>query len=81
MKDVKFNYPNRKEVQILNEINVEIKPGDCVAFVGTSGSGKSTIVKLIERFYDTTQGSIFLNNQDIKNIQPMSIRKSIGLVS
>lgn len=80
MNNVKFSYPNTK-VQVLHGINVNISPGECVAFVGTSGSGKSTIVKLIERFYDATEGSVCLDQTNVKEIKTASIRKHIGLVS
>ncbi len=66
-KDVSFTYP-RTNVEILHSINLKIEPGECVAFVGASGSGKSTIIKLIERFYDTTSGCIEINCENIKNL-------------
>ena len=56
--DVTFNYPSRPDVQILNGIDLHIKPGQTMAFVGPSGCGKSTIMSLIPRIYDTTAGSV-----------------------
>ncbi|KAL4463265.1 hypothetical protein ABPG74_007266 [Tetrahymena malaccensis] len=79
-KDVTFSYPSNK-VQVLHGINVSISPGDCVAFVGTSGSGKSTIIKLIERFYDATTGEVQLDDRNVKDIKISSLRKHVGLVS
>jgi ABC-type multidrug transport system fused ATPase/permease subunit len=52
----------------LHGISTKINAGDCVAFVGASGSGKSTIIKLIERFYDVGDGFIEINGENIKNI-------------
>lgn len=52
MADVDFSYPSRPDIQILKKMNVEVKPGQTIALVGQSGSGKSTIVGLVERFYD-----------------------------
>ncbi|KAL4463264.1 hypothetical protein ABPG74_007265 [Tetrahymena malaccensis] len=79
-KNVVFSYPS-SQVQVLNGISLSISPGDCIAFVGTSGSGKSTIIKLIERFYDATAGKVKLDNLNVKDIKISSLRKHIGLVS
>lgn len=58
---MKFSYPSTNN-EVLHGINFSVSPGECAAFVGTSGSGKSTIIKLIERFYDATSGSILLDS-------------------
>ncbi|KAF9956990.1 hypothetical protein BGZ70_009683, partial [Mortierella alpina] len=71
VKDVDFAYPSRPDVPILKNMNIEIKPGQTVALVGHSGSGKSTIVGLVERFYDPSSGSITFRH----------LRDNIGLVS
>ena len=57
-KKVLFNYPARKDVKILNGLDLEIDPGKTVALVGPSGCGKSTCVQLIQRFYDPDQGNL-----------------------
>lgn len=59
--DVDFHYPSRPDVPILKKMNIEVKPGQTVALVGHSGSGKSTIVGLVERFYDPICKSFFFN--------------------
>lgn len=58
LSNVHFNYPSRKDVKTLNGINITIKPGETVALVGSSGCGKSTIVQLIQRFYDPDFGEV-----------------------
>ncbi len=78
-KNVNFSYVENK--QILNDISFEIKKGDIVAFVGATGSGKSTIANLIARFYDTNSGTITIDGHDIKDLQINSLRDLIGIVS
>ncbi|KAJ3281509.1 (ABC) transporter, partial [Blyttiomyces sp. JEL0837] len=79
-KDIDFHYPQRADVPILKEFSLKIQPGQTVALVGASGSGKSTIVKLLERFYDPVSGSVFLDNKDIKSLNVSWLRKQIGIV-
>ena len=56
--DVKFRYPTRPEVTVLQGLNVDVEPGQTLALVGSSGCGKSTTVQLMERFYDPEEGSV-----------------------
>ncbi|KAK6168818.1 hypothetical protein SNE40_019992 [Patella caerulea] len=76
--DVHFEYV--KGQKILDGLTFTVPSGKKVAIVGGSGSGKSTIVRLLYRFYDPDQGSISLNNQDVLNVDINSLRKSIGVV-
>ena len=78
-KDVSFEY-NDTQNEVLNHINLSIKEGEKVALVGPSGGGKTTICNLIPRFYDTTEGSIYLDDKDIKKITLKSLRQNIGIV-
>lgn len=78
-KDVHFSYNASKTT--LNGINLEIAAGKKTALVGASGSGKSTIVNLIPRFYDVNSGTITIDDQDIKSVTLDSLRHSISLVS
>ena len=78
-KNVSFEY-NDTDKEVLNDINLSIKEGEKVALVVPSGGGKTTICNLIPRFYDTTEGSIYLDNKDIKKITLKSLRKNIGIV-
>ena len=66
---------------ILSKINISIEPGEKICFIGQSGSGKSTIGQLIERFYDINEGEILIDNIDIKNYNLVSLRKNISYVS
>ncbi|XP_059178860.1 bile salt export pump-like [Physella acuta] len=78
---IRFRYPMRKEVQVLNGLDLEVRLGQTLALVGGSGCGKSTIVQLIERFYDAQEGSILLDNHNILDLNVQWLRMQIGLVS
>lgn len=77
--NLSFKY-NVDSPMVLNNINLEIKAGEKVGFVGRSGSGKSTIAKLIQRLYYTTEGTIYIDKIDIRNINPVWLRTNIGIV-
>ncbi|MCM3711345.1 ABC transporter ATP-binding protein [Sporosarcina luteola] len=76
---VNFSYGEDEE-PVLRDVNFTVKPGETVALVGMSGGGKSTIVSLIPRFYDVTEGSIRIDGHDLRDIQLKSLRDQIGLV-
>lgn len=78
-KDVTFSY-NESLPNVLQNFNLEIKPGEMVALVGPSGVGKTTIAQLIPRFYEQTSGSILIDDKDIKDYTLNSLRRSIGYV-
>lgn len=78
-KNVSFSYDNSKK--ILNNLNFKVKKGQTVAFVGKSGTGKSTIINLIPRFYDPTDGGVYINNVDTRNINLDDLRKQIAIVT
>jgi ABC-type transport system involved in Fe-S cluster assembly fused permease/ATPase subunit len=77
-KDIDFAYDARK--QIIKSVNFTVEGGKTVAFVGETGGGKSTMLKLLFRFYDVTNGSIMIDGQDLRSVTLSSIRDSIGLV-
>ncbi|KAL9647758.1 hypothetical protein ABK040_015245 [Willaertia magna] len=79
--NILFSYPERKDVTILNGFNLTIKPGQSVAIVGHSGSGKSTILSLLSRFYDVEDGSICIDNVDIRELDVGWLRRNVGVVS
>ena len=79
-KNLQFQYPNSNK-PALNNINLTIPAGKTTALVGQSGSGKSTIVNLITRFYDPCSGQILLDNQDILTLERRFLREQIALVS
>uniref|UniRef100_A0A060SYY2 ARAD1A15114p n=1 Tax=Blastobotrys adeninivorans TaxID=409370 RepID=A0A060SYY2_BLAAD len=81
LRDVKFIYPSRPDVTVLKNMNLEIKPGETVALVGMSGSGKSTIVGLIERFYDPVRGQVLVDGRDVSELNVKWLRQQIALVS
>ena len=77
---IQFSYPGYKDV-VLNDVSFSINKGDIVALVGSSGSGKSTILDLIPRFYNLTSGSIKIDNTDINDMPLFSLRSLFGVVS
>jgi len=80
LKDVYFRYPARPDVQIFSGISFCIPSGTTAALVGQSGSGKSTIISLLERFYDPEAGEVLIDGVNLKNFQVRWIREQIGLV-
>lgn len=78
-KNVSFRYFSSSD-PVLAEINFTAKPGETVALLGSTGSGKTTIINLIPRFYDVTEGQILIDNQDIRDVQLDSLRRQIGIV-
>ena len=79
-KNINFHYLNTKE-KAVKDINIEIKGGSMIAFVGQSGAGKSTIINLLPRFYEPQGGEIFIDDQNIHQVSLYSLRKTISLVS
>ncbi|CAN4076257.1 unnamed protein product [Withania somnifera] len=80
-KDVCFSYPSRPDVVIFDKLSLDIPSGKIVALVGGSGSGKSIIISLIERFYEPLSGQILLNGSDIRHLDLKWLRQQIGLVN
>ncbi|RHS97985.1 ABC transporter ATP-binding protein [Firmicutes bacterium AM41-11] len=79
-KDVSFRYPGA-EAAVLSHISFKVKQGQTVAFIGSTGSGKSTLINLIPRFYDVTDGQILLDGHDIKEYRQEALQNKIGYVS
>ena len=79
-KNVRFAYPSRQEVEVLQGLNFAIKPGQKIALVGKSGAGKSTVVQLLMRFYTINGGFIRLDGKPIENIDIQHLRHNIGIV-
>src|SRR5579864_3643998 len=79
MRNVHFRYPG-SELEVLRGVSFRAAPGQTVAIVGTTGSGKSTLVNLLPRFYDVTDGSVTLDNHDVRTVTLASLRSQIGIV-
>jgi len=77
---VEFSYPTRPGSMVLKDLSIDVPAGKTIAFVGPSGGGKSTVVKLLERFYDPAAGSVKLDGTDIKEINVRHLRSMIGYV-
>ncbi|KAJ9236644.1 hypothetical protein DTO169E5_5635 [Paecilomyces variotii] len=80
LRHVSFKYPTR-DTSIFEDLNINIESGQFVAFVGPSGCGKSTTISLLERFYEPTAGSIYLNGKDLRSFEISSYRRALSLVS
>ena len=78
-EEVNFAYPDRSE--IINGLNIEIKPGTTQAIVGPTGSGKTTLIRLLLRFHDPTSGKISLDGKDLKSLKMKGLRSAISLVT
>lgn len=81
LKDVHFCYPARPDQLILCGLSLQVASGTTMAIVGESGSGKSTVISLVERFYDPHDGEVLIDGINIKNLRLSCIREKISLVS
>nr|XP_014435355.1 bile salt export pump isoform X3 [Pelodiscus sinensis] len=77
----KFTYPSRPDIQVLNGLSVSVQPSQTLAFVGSSGCGKSTSVQLLERFYDPEKGRVLIDGHDTQKVNIQFLRSKIGIVS
>lgn len=80
LENIKFRYPSRPEVVVCENYSLEIAAGETVALVGPSGSGESTIIGLLERYYDPEVGSVKIDGKDIKSLNVRSLRENVALV-
>ncbi len=78
-RNVSFRYPGAEE-DVLHDISFTAKPGQTTAFIGATGSGKSTLVYLIPRFYDATKGSIYVGGRDVRTVSQHDLRDKIGFI-
>ncbi len=79
LKDVTFGYD--PHIPVLEDINIIAEPGQTVALVGPTGAGKTTLVSLIPRFYEVTQGSVMIDGHDVRNVTQYSLRSQMGMVT
>ena len=80
LKDVKLIYPSRPEVVVMSKVNLSIPAGKTTALVGASGSGKSSVISLVERFYDPVSGAVYLDGHSIETLNLRWLRQQISLV-
>ncbi|MBY6260582.1 ATP-binding cassette domain-containing protein [Azospirillum sp. 412522] len=78
---VRFHYPSRPDWAALEGFSLDVKPGERVALVGPSGAGKSTVFQLLLRYYDPQAGSVRLDGVDVRDADPVEVRRRLGLVS
>ena len=78
--NVTFAYPGETESPVLHNISFKAKPGETIAFIGSTGSGKSTLVQLIPRFYDVTLGKILVDGVDVREYNLKALRQKIGFI-
>ncbi|XP_061186070.1 ATP-dependent translocase ABCB1-like [Saccostrea echinata] len=81
LKNVHFRYPARPDIPILRGVNLEVQRGQTVALVGSSGCGKSTIIQLVQRFYDPEEGQVCVDGCDVRDMNVNWLRQQIGVVS
>ncbi len=78
-KNVSFKYPGAED-DVISNVNFTAKPGQTTAFIGSTGSGKSTLINLIPRFYDVTEGQVLIDGVDIRDVSQHDLREKIGYV-
>lgn len=78
---VGFAYPDEPDVKVLDDVNFDIRPGETIALVGPTGAGKTTIVSLISRFYNATEGMVLVDGMDIKDVTLASLRHRMGVMT
>ena len=78
--DVTFRYPSRPDVLALDHLTLQVKPGETVAFVGPSGAGKTTVIQMIQRFYDPDAGQVSLDGVDLRDLDRADFRSHMALV-
>ncbi len=80
-EDVTFAYADAPDIKVLEHVSFDIKPGETIALVGPTGAGKTTIVNLISRFYDVTDGSVKIDGKDVRDITLNSLREKMGIMT
>ena len=81
LQAVRFTYPSRLDTVVLNGLSMVLEAGKTTALVGGSGSGKSTVMRLLQRLYDPSEGAVLLDGRDVRTLSVRWLRQQIGLVS
>ncbi|MFW7949744.1 ABC transporter ATP-binding protein [Vagococcus fluvialis] len=79
-KNVSFAYPGNSESPVIRDVSFKASPGETIAFIGSTGSGKSTLIQLIPRFYDVTRGNILIDGVDVREYDLAALRQKIGYI-
>ncbi|MDQ0899297.1 ABC transporter ATP-binding protein [Paenibacillus sp. V4I7] len=79
-KDVHFSYVGQSDGAVIKDITLTINPGETIGIIGSTGSGKSTLISLIPRFYDAVSGTVKVNGEDVKQFNPSNLREKIAIV-
>ena len=79
-RNVTFAYPGHSESPVIRNVSFTAKPGETVAFIGSTGSGKSTLIQLIPRFYDVTEGQVLVDGLDVRDYRLKDLREKIGYI-
>lgn len=79
-RNVSFRYPDDEETPVLEDVNLSVKAGETIALVGETGAGKSTVIKLLSRFHDPTEGSLLVDGYDLRQVKQQSLRAQMGIV-
>ena len=81
LKQAVFSYPSRRNLQVLNQLNLSIKAGENIALVGESGCGKSTVLQLIQRLYDVERGKVEVEGENIEEVNLPHLRSKLGIIA
>ncbi|CAH3192004.1 unnamed protein product, partial [Porites evermanni] len=81
LRGVRFRYPTRQDVKVLRGLSLSVQKGQKLALVGSSGCGKSTVISLLERFYDALEGEVAIDGNDVRSLNIQWLRSHIGIVS
>lgn len=80
LESIEFTYPTKKDIQILGGVKIEVAKNKTIALVGSSGCGKSTIIQLVERFYDPHNGSVKYGTKDLRDTDPYNYKSFLAIV-